>query len=154
VSRFVCALPVADLTHGAGPTLFRSYQLAKNRGFNCKIWEAARATTAAPTFFKRIEIGNKGSAAGYIDAGVGSYNSPIRQMVAEAARVFGDSAVVDCIVSIVTGEAQSTEYGAPSVFQNFVPTELVGVLGSIVTNCSATAQDMVDRFRDEDVADI
>jgi patatin-like phospholipase/acyl hydrolase len=37
-----------------------------------KIWQAARATTAAPTYFPRMEL----DGCEYIDGGVG-YNNPI-----------------------------------------------------------------------------
>jgi patatin-like phospholipase/acyl hydrolase len=38
------------------PILFRTYEHPSN--VECKIWEAARATTATPTFFEPIEIGD------------------------------------------------------------------------------------------------
>ena len=69
VSRFVCAVGSSDIGHAAGPTLFRTYEVTKNGSYNCKIWEAARATTAAPTFFKRIKIGSLASGVEYVDAG-------------------------------------------------------------------------------------
>jgi patatin-like phospholipase/acyl hydrolase len=37
-----------------------------------KIWEAARATTAAPTYFPRMKLGKHD----YVDGGLG-YNNPI-----------------------------------------------------------------------------
>src|SRR5271154_5141880 len=51
------------------PTLFRSYQCQGYSPNQCAIWEAARATSAAPTFFKpiKIEISQPGST--FIDGG-------------------------------------------------------------------------------------
>jgi patatin-like phospholipase/acyl hydrolase len=54
---FVCAMPANNMAY---PRRFRTYQVRENASVNCKIWEAARATTAAPTFFKRIAIGEEG----------------------------------------------------------------------------------------------
>jgi len=59
------------------PVLFRSYESHEPHS-NCKIWEAARATSAAPNFFKRIEIGR---AQPYIDGGLGRNNRDRRQYV-------------------------------------------------------------------------
>jgi patatin-like phospholipase/acyl hydrolase len=41
-----------------------------------KIWEAARATTAAPTYFPRMQLGDRQ----YIDGGIG-YNNPVLEYV-------------------------------------------------------------------------
>ncbi len=77
--------------------------MAKSKEYNCRIWEAARATSAAPTFFKRIEIGPSGSGIEYVDAGLGC-NNPIKQVIEEAVRVFGEDSEVACIVSIGAGQ--------------------------------------------------
>ncbi|RPA82983.1 FabD/lysophospholipase-like protein [Ascobolus immersus RN42] len=50
---FVCALSSINTTF---PRLFRTYPVRSNPSANCMIWEAARATTAAPTYFKPIDI--------------------------------------------------------------------------------------------------
>jgi len=39
------------------PFLFRTWIPAANQTYNCTIIEAARATTASPSFFKGIEFG-------------------------------------------------------------------------------------------------
>jgi patatin-like phospholipase/acyl hydrolase len=61
------------------PVLFRTYQ-SREMHLDCKIWEAARATSAAPTFFKRIEIGREQP---FIDGGLGR-NNPSRLLLDEA----------------------------------------------------------------------
>jgi hypothetical protein len=40
------------------PRLFRIQLADKNPDYNCTIWEAGRATSASPRFFKRIRIGD------------------------------------------------------------------------------------------------
>ncbi|KDR66798.1 hypothetical protein GALMADRAFT_29105, partial [Galerina marginata CBS 339.88] len=66
---FVCAKNAHNMD-GNIPVLFRTYKSHKVHS-NCKIWEAARATSAAPTFFKRIEIGRNQP---FIDGGLGRNN--------------------------------------------------------------------------------
>src|SRR5271154_3147452 len=77
--RFVCAMSALNMAAGI-PHLFRSYQAPKNQTFNCTIWEAARATSAAPTFFEQIVIGEPGSSLSYVDGGMGC-NNPIAQVL-------------------------------------------------------------------------
>ena len=50
---FVCATPAKNQAH---PQRFRSYRVRDSESMNCKIWEAARATTATSTFSKRIQF--------------------------------------------------------------------------------------------------
>ncbi|GLI80403.1 hypothetical protein PoHVEF18_008757 [Penicillium ochrochloron] len=68
----------------AGPTLFESFDTSA--AFDgCTIWQVARATSAATTFFKPIKVGR--DAIEFIDAGFG-YNNPCDELVKEARRVF------------------------------------------------------------------
>ena len=142
---FVCAVGTSDITHAAGPTLFRSYDVAKNKEYNCTIWEAARATSAAPTFFKRIKIGPSGSGIEYVDAGIGC-NNPVKQVIAEAARVFGEDARIAGIVSIGTGQSGSVGLARPDAFQKWLPTDLVRVLREIATDSGRVAEEMESKY--------
>ena len=142
----MCAVGATDVTHAAGPTLFRSYNVAKNREYNCTIWEAARATSAAPTFFKRIKIGPDGSGIEYVDAGIGC-NNPVKEVIAEAARVFGEGAPIAGIVSIGTGQSGSVGLAKPDAFQKWLPTKLINVLGKIATDSGRIAEEMERRFK-------
>ena len=142
----MCAVGTSDITHAAGPTLFRSYDVAKNKEYNCEIWEAARATSAAPTFFKRIKIGPSGSGIDYVDAGIGC-NNPIKQVMAEAARVFGEEAPVGCIISIGTGQSGSVGLAQPETFQKWIPTDLIKGLKEIATDSGRIAEEMELRYK-------
>jgi len=104
-------MPAANMT-AAIPRLFRTYQVPKNQSFDCTIWEAARATTAAPTFFKGIDIGGPGSKERFIDGGVGR-NNPIMQVFEEAELVFPNGHVA-CAISIGTGQAKTTAIPKPT----------------------------------------
>ena len=116
------------------------------KSHNCEIWEAARATSAAPTFFSAIEIGPPGSKTRYMDAGLG-YNNPVKQVAAEAATLFGSEAPVTCVVSIGTGQKKATTYDKPGVVQKTVPIKLAQVLKSIATNSEIIAEEMKKRCK-------
>lgn len=126
------------------PTHFRTYQAFQNQSPNCKIWEAARATSAAPTFFKRIEIEDLGLSLSYVDAGIGC-NNPTARILAEAKQVFPESHI-SCLLSIGTGQANTIAIPKPGFSQNLIPFDVIKALQRIATDCERTAQDMAARF--------
>ena len=142
----MCAVEASDVTHFSGPTLFRSYNVAKNKKYNCCIWEAARATSTAPTLFKKISIDPRGSNVEYIDAGLG-YNNPVKQVITEAARVFEDNVPVACVVSIGTGQKGSVGLARPDAFQKLLPTKLINVLKEMATDSCKTAEEMEQKYK-------
>jgi len=68
------------------------------------MWKAARATSAAPTFFKPMKI-EPSPAVTYVDGGLG-YNNPSQLAQAEAKRIW-PTAKTSCLVSIGTGRPSS-----------------------------------------------
>ncbi|KAL9042408.1 MAG: hypothetical protein Q9214_003789, partial [Letrouitia sp. 1 TL-2023] len=86
---------------------FRSYYSPWDVVDDCPIWQACRATSAAPTFFPPMQIGNPPVA--YIDGGLG-YNNPIRALMEEKSHIWPDRQV-GCIVSIGTGIPVSRDFG-------------------------------------------
>ncbi|KFX92080.1 hypothetical protein O988_07432 [Pseudogymnoascus sp. VKM F-3808] len=141
---FVCAVPAMHINNQ--PRLFRTWSADENPGYNCMIWEAARATSAAPTLFKRIYIGDAGIEEEFIDAGLGC-NNPVQYLVKEAIKEFGPDRKVDCIVSIGTGKPKVSGFKAPGLFERVLPLELIGVLKKMATDSEAEASRMKDRFR-------
>ena len=141
---FVCAVPAANMAH---PRLFRSYAVRENAGANCKIWEAARATTAAPTFFKRITIEDDGGAQEAFLDGALRFNNPAQLVLNEAGSIFGSNSKLGCLISIGTGHAGIIGLSKPDPFQKSLPTEMVGVLKRIATNCEQTAHELARQFR-------
>ena len=140
---FVCAMPMINMAH---PRRFRSYSVRENSSANCKIWEAARATTAAPTVFKGIAIGEPGHVKEeFIDGGI-RCNNPAIQVMEEAKLVFGETRPVGCIVSIGTGHPGTIGLSKPDTFQKILPTELIPVLKEIATDCEHTASTLDKRF--------
>jgi hypothetical protein len=122
------------------PVLFRTYP-SRETHLGCKIWEAARATSAAPTFFKRIEIGR---GQPFIDGGLGR-NNPSRVVLDEANSLFR-ARPIGCLVSIGTGQAEIISIKKPGFLQQVVPTDVIEVLKAISTDCEATHEDMLHLF--------
>ena len=127
------------------PHRFRSYPVRKHQTFDCKIWEAARATSAAPTFFKRIEIGELGISKPYVDGGMGC-NNPIIQVLEEAHLIF-PSRKVACIISIGTGQAQTIIIPKSGRLRQVLPLDVVSAIKGIATDCERSAQDVAQRFQ-------
>lgn len=142
---FVCVMPAKNMAH---PRRFRTYPVRELASANCKIWEAARATTAAPTFFKRIAIGEEGRAKEeFIDGAVGC-NNPTNQVLEEARNIFGNDMAVGCLVSIGTGHPGTIGLSTPDSFQKVLPTKLIGVMKSITTDCENAAHGLSLRFKE------
>lgn len=89
------------------PTLFRSYQCEDDDASECTIWEAGRATSAAPTFFKPVRI-DRGV---FIDGGL-AHNNPGELALAEAQKIW-TKAPRYCLVSIGTGRLTPIQAVAP-----------------------------------------
>lgn len=145
-NSFVCAVPahnVKSVHH------LRSYDIRENALPDCRIWEAARATTAAPTFFKSMEIDNNGIKTPYYDGGLG-HNNPTRRVVTEARAAFREpQRDIACIVSIGTGFPRVTDIPEPSRLKR--PTimyEAVMALKSIATDCEVTAEECEAMYLD------
>ena len=85
---FVVAKTQANIN--APPTVFRTYRSHQVRPSQCFVWQAARATSAAPTFFKPISIDRPRPAITYIDGGMG-YNNPSELALNEAKRLWPGS---------------------------------------------------------------
>lgn len=100
---FVCARPVAEDrgdNKDPRPDRLRTYSSPLSEpSSGCKIWEAARATSAAPFYFPPMKI----NGIDYVDGGMGS-NNPIREAVNETQQ-FGS---ISCIISIGTGRGDKT----------------------------------------------
>ncbi|KAF9476075.1 FabD/lysophospholipase-like protein [Pholiota conissans] len=134
---FVCAKNANNMDI---PVRFRTYP-SREMHINCTIWEAVRATSAAPTFFKCILIGRDQP---YVDGGLG-YNNPC-QMVLDEAQLLFSNRQIGCLVSIGTGRAQVTAIKRPWLHQQVVPTNVIDALVAITTDCERTHQEMLIRF--------
>ena len=140
---FVCAIPADNMAY---PRHFRSYRVRENANADCMIWEAARATTAAPTFFKRIGIGEEGRAReDFLDGGM-RHNNPANHVLLEARAIYGGEVPLGCLLSLGTGHSGTVGLPRPDAFQKMLPLGLVEVLKRIATNCEDTAHALSQRF--------
>jgi hypothetical protein len=133
-NSFVCAT-----SQKAVETTVLSSYFSKRRGSTlrnvAKVWEAARATAAATSFFDPIEIGGEHFVDGATPA-----NNPINEMWSEAFDTFKDSDDwrlednILCLVSVGTG--------MPSIkpFRNGL-TEIADALLAIATDTEKRAED-------------
>ncbi|KAK7434582.1 hypothetical protein VKT23_020118 [Stygiomarasmius scandens] len=78
-------------TYNVGPDVPAQYN-------DWEIWEAARATSAAPAFFESFERDGKR----FVDGGVG-FNNPILELLGEARSVYGKACTLGCVISLGTG---------------------------------------------------
>ncbi|KAJ7690552.1 FabD/lysophospholipase-like protein [Mycena rosella] len=129
---FVCARSARNLRANT-PVLFRTYKNDEESVASCAIWEAARATSAAPTLFKRIEIDTGASSEPYIDGGVGC-NNPTDIVLAEAKVLIG------------TGQMKPASIPRPWIFQNIIPTHVARAMVALTTDCETTNQAMLKRY--------
>ncbi len=148
-SRFVCAMPANSIKYARR---FRTYTARNHATPNCKIWEAARATTAAPTFFKRIAIGEPGHIKEqFLDAGVG-FNNPTQEVLEESRLVFGDDRPLGVLISLGSGQKLTPSLANSTAMQKILPTKLnelahlVKVLAKIATDSERVANDISRRF--------
>lgn len=155
VSKTGCrTFVVAVSTRGLGKqaALLRSYGVPWAGPFSGKIWEAARATSAAPTCFEPIEV----NGIKYGDGALG-YNNPTRLAINEAHDLWPERPI-GCLVSLGTGEEdpnQLVEKGripAPTklhrVFRAAAPgaafqLEVAKYCAASMTSCAKTHQDIL-----------
>ncbi len=138
---FVCVVPSNDLTKTEVIRSFRT-DIYHPWDEHVKIWEAARATTAASSYFKPQELGSGPTPQTYIDAAIRA-NNPVYHLRREAAAEFGSARRLGCLVSIGTGTREIQLSGirgfirAPSYYW-----QLAGALKNQVTDCEAAHREL------------
>ncbi|KAE8149604.1 acyl transferase/acyl hydrolase/lysophospholipase [Aspergillus avenaceus] len=113
------------------PVILRSYRnnevIPELPGI--KLWEAARATSAAPAYFKPVTVGDYE----LVDGGLGA-NNPLGWLWTEVLSVFGATQETKCFLSLGTGIDADRE-----VWTGGVPTlGTVESFASIATNSELT----------------
>jgi len=88
--------------------LFRSYDTHENNASKCAIWKAARATSAAPSFFDPVFINVPAPGAWYVDGGL-RYNNPA-QVALDEARQCWPRIKRFSVLSIGTGQQTNVEF--------------------------------------------
>ena len=90
------------------PVLFRSYGCEGFNANKCAIWQAARCTSAAPSFFRRMFVNVPAPGGWYIDGGL-RHNNPSQLALDEAHRIW-PTVKRFCLVSIGTGRQKNAEF--------------------------------------------
>ncbi len=94
--RFLCALKKEDNS----AVRFRAYPNSDGTttpSANCKIWEAARATSAAPFYFPTAVV----EGVKFWDGGLAN-NNPVLEVLAERSQLYPQRPV-NCMISLGTG---------------------------------------------------
>lgn len=99
-----------------------------------KIWQAARATSAAPSYFQPLQHGHYS----FVDGGLG-FNNPSLELVSEVALEFGWLRDIGCLLTIGTGIAPNVRLG--NVSGGDVP-DLVSGLVATATSCERAHEQM------------
>ena len=133
------AFVVTTLKNALGaPRLFSTYDANDH---TTKIWEALRATSAAPTFFEEISFGKPQMT--YLDGGVG-FNNPCAE-VDYAAKSLWEGRVIGCIVSVGTGLQTIPSVKKANTWLPFglgTDIALAGALASMATGTARVDNEM------------
>ncbi|KAJ7437322.1 hypothetical protein FB451DRAFT_1378633 [Mycena latifolia] len=121
------------------PELFRSYDTPEEPAFDCRIWEAARATSATPGLLKPMEIGWGAVRPKYIGGGVWN-NNPTSLVVTEAQKMYPSQPVV-LVVSVGSGHPDTIQIPRSPSLTAFPKT-----LKGIATDCERIHEDNARRF--------
>jgi len=113
-----------------GPVkLFRSYGFYRDE---CPIWQAARATCAAPTYFKPAFVAIPEPGGWYIDGGL-KRNNPSAAALEEARNCW-ETVRRFCIVSIGTGRQRTVNFIENSMVES---TSIPSILGKMTAAATA-----------------
>ena len=152
---FVFVIAIRTRGAGAAAQRMRTYSTDIDDAFSARIWEAARATSAAPTFFEPITI----NGVKYGDGGTG-WNNPTAEAIAEAHRKWPGRRI-GCLLSLGTGleEANQLSDGndelsfSRSLVQKLAPKasfqlEVAKYCVASLTSCEKIHRDVSEKFPD------
>lgn len=108
-SRCPTFVVATSATSADGPAvIFRSYGCKGYNANKCKIWQAARCTSAAPSFFKPMFVEIPAPGGWFLDGGL-RHNNPSQLALDEALRLW-PTVKRSCLVSIGTGRQRNVEF--------------------------------------------
>jgi len=135
-----------DASDSPWPHCFTTYEPKDET----KIWEAAWATSAAPTFFESISVGNP--KIKYIDAGLG-FNNPSEQGRREALKKWYGSEI-GSLISIGTRRPSIVALGRNAIQLPFglgLKLSLVKALSKLYTSAETIHDSLLHRFSSTNV---
>lgn len=122
----------------ARPTPFETYDTSAPFD-GCTIWQVARATSAATTFFESIQVGRDGIE--FIDAGFG-YNNPCDELIKAAQQTFPGRRD-HLVLSIGTGLGNVVDIKDTRL-------SIIKALRSMATSSQKVAANLDHRYGDRD----
>jgi len=135
---FVVSGQSQDLNHTSAEQ-FRTYATKFPDAFaGCAIWEAARATSAAPTYLPAIQI----NGVEFVDGGL-KFNNPSILLMGEVNAVFGIARHIDCLLTIGTGMQPNNAIDHQPTDPLEVPDYAASVVKAainVATDCENTHQ--------------
>ncbi|KAK6516638.1 hypothetical protein TWF506_006536 [Arthrobotrys conoides] len=120
-----------------GPKIFRTWG-KKAINEQVRIWEAVRATSAAPTFFKPMNIGG----IEYSDGGLG-YNNPAMLTYLEVVQTYGKSFPIKCFISVGTGASPNIKIRDNEGLGTYT-IDLLNFLKDLATNTRRAHQEVTE----------
>jgi Patatin-like phospholipase len=140
---------IAIRTRGSGAAhRMCTYSSTTADAFTGTIWEAARATSAAPTFFEPITI----NRVIYGDGGTG-WNNPTAEAIAEAHNIWPNRPI-GCLLSLGTGLEAAIQLNDPrSLLRRLAPQaafqlEVAKYCIASLTSCEKTHRDVAEKYPD------
>lgn len=130
------AATTANVTH---PQTFRTYPSRLSK-LNPSIVDALCATMATPRFFSPAKIGPPLRQQSFIGGALGA-NNPTRELLAEAADVFGNDTRVAQIITLGSGRPRMIALG-----NSTADGELDQTSGRIGADCETVARDLSARL--------
>jgi Patatin-like phospholipase len=107
--------------------IFRSYSGKGLHPSHSPIWQAARATSAAPSYFKEMFISTPLPGIAYVDGGIG-HNNPAEIALQDEAPKIWPTCRQFCLVSIGTGQHSAlkiqsiSDHDIVEQFKEFIPS--------------------------------
>ncbi|KAF8071587.1 acyl transferase/acyl hydrolase/lysophospholipase [Lyophyllum atratum] len=118
---------------------FRTYPTKFPDAFaGCAIWQAARATSAAPTYLPAIKI----NSVEFVDGGL-KFNNPSILIMGEVNAIFGIARHIECLLTIGTGMQPNNAIDRQPITPLSVPGYVKSVAEAairVATDCENTHQ--------------
>lgn len=142
---FVCTMPLQDRNT---TVRLRTYEVDGDRFPDCKIYEAARATTAASTFFKPMILkDDQGNEGEFVDPTLGR-NNPVIVLTEEAMTLFGPQRRLGCVVSLKTGSRTTELKQARAWIESLKQAaSLLKVVKEVTTDTQRDHVQMASKFK-------
>jgi predicted acylesterase/phospholipase RssA len=133
-------IPVIYKNHVGNPCILRNYTTSNEPAVDLTIAEAMLATCSTPPIFTPTIISKDFANFEYIAADIGLSN-PIREIIAEAHRAFGDEVTVSCLLSVGCGHP-----GVSSAPNNSDGTSWTDFLEGVAKDSEKTAQNIATQM--------